>query len=72
VNAQAHGKPEDRFRGMTVNERLFETGLLEKWDNAARTRDRRAMIEILSQVDLGNQAERLADVVLASPSKLGL
>jgi hypothetical protein len=56
---------------MTVNERLSEAGLLEKWDIAARARDRRAMIEVLSQVDLGSQAEWIADMVLASPSKYG-
>jgi hypothetical protein len=56
---------------MTVNERLFEAGLLEQWDNAARARDRRTMIEILSRVDLESQAEWLADMVLANPPKYG-
>jgi hypothetical protein len=56
---------------MTVNERLFEAGLLEQWDNAARARDRRTMIEILSRVDLESQAEWIADMVLANPPKYG-
>jgi hypothetical protein len=69
LNAQAHGDPEGKFRGMTVNERMFEAGLLEQWDNASRARDRRAMIEILSRVDLESQAEWIADTVLANPPK---
>jgi hypothetical protein len=54
-----------RFGGMTVNERLVDAGLIEDWDNAVRARDKERMISILSKVELGNQAARIADAALA-------
>ena len=55
-----------RFAGMTVNERLFDAGLLDAWDEALRTRKRRRMIAILSQVQLSEDAPQIADAVLAN------
>ncbi|MGZ5803891.1 MAG: tRNA (guanosine(37)-N1)-methyltransferase TrmD [Xanthobacteraceae bacterium] len=49
-----------RFPGMTVNERLFETGLLDAFDAAARGADTRKMIEILTLVGLGAEAAEIA------------
>jgi len=37
---------------MTVNERLYAAGLLDGWDAAAKSRDRRRMVELLCEVDL--------------------
>ena len=54
-----------RFGGMTVNERLFDAGLMPDWDEAVGARDREWMIRILSAVELGNQAGQIADAVLA-------
>ena len=54
-----------RFGGMTVNERLFDAGLMREWDEAVHVRDRDRMILILSAVELENQAAQIADVVLA-------
>jgi hypothetical protein len=51
--------------GMTVNERLFERGLVTEWDAAVSRRDREAMIKLLDQVELADQAAWIAD------SKLG-
>jgi len=45
-----------RFGGMTVNERLFDAGLIEDWDNAVRARDQERMILIVSAVELGDEA----------------
>ena len=59
------------FRGMTTNERLWATGLLDDFDAAARSRDRAQMIELLSRVDLGSQAEWIADTILANPERYG-
>jgi hypothetical protein len=56
---------------MTTNERLFDAGLLSKWDAAARSRNRERMIELLGQVDLGDQAEWIADTILSNPRKYG-
>ena len=62
---------ESKYAGMTTNERFFEAGLLSDWDAAARSRHRERMIELLSRVDLGDQAEWIADTVLSNPEKYG-
>lgn len=56
--------------GMTVNERLFARGLLDRWDNAVRARDRDAMIRIMREVEV-DQPESTVDAVLAQPAKYG-
>ncbi|HTU09779.1 MAG TPA: hypothetical protein VMG08_02680 [Allosphingosinicella sp.] len=56
--------------GMTVNERLFNMGLLDEWDDAARSRDRARMIEIMRQIAV-HPSERTADMVLADPAMYG-
>jgi hypothetical protein len=62
---------ESRYDGMTVNERLFEAGLIPEWDAAARSRNRDKMVELLTKVDLGEQAERILDTVLSNPEQYG-
>ena len=53
------------FAGMTVNERLYLAGLLAGFNNAVRTGDRTALIDLLAQVDLADQAPTIADAVLS-------
>jgi predicted ABC-type ATPase len=55
----------DRFSGMTVNERLFEAGLLEEWDAAVHSSNRARMIELLQSVNLADQAVQIVDSLLA-------
>jgi hypothetical protein len=64
-------RPDSRFREMTTNERLCEAGLMAAWDEAVLRKDRAAMIEILSAVDLVGDAEPISDAILADPSKYG-
>ena len=54
--------------GMTVNERLYELGLLSKWNLALAERDRDETIRLLSLVELSDQAARIADSTLARQS----
>jgi hypothetical protein len=61
---------QSRYAGMTVNERLFDAGLLEAYQTAARARDRVEMIRILENVV--DDAPRTADTVLRNPVKYGL
>ena len=61
------GMPVD-LSGMTVNERLYEVGLIEAWDAAARARDRERLIAILAEIDV---APTTADSLLANPAKYG-
>ena len=62
---------EQKYSGMTTNERLFVAGLLDKFDAAARKRDRSRMIAILTKVELEGQADEIADTILSDPAKYG-
>ena len=66
-------RPTDReLGGMTVNERLFACGVLDKWDDAVRRRSRQEMIEVLCSVALTEeQAAQTTDTVLLNPKKYG-
>ena len=61
---------ENRYSGMTVNERLIAAGLVEAFDAAARARDRSEMVSILSQVDV-DYAAWSADTILQNPEEYG-
>jgi hypothetical protein len=58
------------FAGMTVNERLFYAGTVDRWDAAVRRRDRAAMIALLTQVEVVDPDE-IVDAVLANPHTYG-
>jgi len=63
---------EKRYSGMTVNERLFHAGLLDNFDIAAKNRDQKAMMDILSKVELSeSQAKETTDTIIDNPSKYG-
>jgi hypothetical protein len=65
------GQPPN-YAGMTVNERLFEAGLLKEFDSAIASGDRRRAIEILGHVAMTEDgATRTVDTVLRNPSKYG-
>jgi hypothetical protein len=63
-------RDESSLAGMTVNERLSHVGIIDQWDEAARRRDRAAMIELLEQVEVP-EPHLIADAVLADPKKFG-
>jgi hypothetical protein len=42
------------YTGMTVNERLFVGGLMDDFDKAIEEKDPAKMIEVLSQIDIGD------------------
>lgn len=53
------------IRGMTLNERLYVTGLLDEFDRARQRRDRERIIALLEQVEVcGADAEWTADEIL--------
>ena len=66
-------RPSDReLSGMTVNERMFACGLLDRWDAAKRERKRDVMIALLCEVALTKEeATWTTDTVLANPAKYG-
>ena len=44
-----------KYSGMTVNERLYVSGLMEKYQEAVKQKDIDAAISILKAVDLGEE-----------------
>ena len=61
---------QSRYAGMTMNERLFEAGLLEAFDAAVRARDRSEIVRMLTDVDVDDAAGS-ADSILLKPEKHG-
>ena len=43
---------DDKYRGMTVNERLYVAGLLNSFDKAIQDKDVDLVISVLRQVEL--------------------
>lgn len=42
----------EKYRGMMVNERLFESGLIKDFDEAVVKKDTAKVVSILKEVDL--------------------
>ena len=47
---------ESKYVGMTVNERLYGSGLIEKFDNAVKEKNIKKVIEILKKVELNESS----------------
>ncbi len=60
------------FAGMTLNERLAAAGLLPRFEQAARERDRASMVDLLSTLELADQAETIVDRIFADPDRYDL
>ena len=60
-----------RYTGLTVNERLFDAGLMKAFDAAKRAADRAKLIRILIEVGVEDAAWS-TDTILGAPQKLGL
>ncbi len=57
---------------MTINERLVELALVERWDEAVRQRDREKMLRLMIACELGEKDAALTvDTVLENPEKYG-
>ena len=60
------------YGGMTVNERLYEAGLMKSFDKAVRRRNRAEIVEVLLQVELSpEQAAETTDAILSDPTRYG-
>lgn len=49
---------EDKYAGMTVNERLYVGGLMDEFDQAVESRDAHKVRSILNKVDLTEESIR--------------
>lgn len=55
----------EKYAGMTVNERLYESGLLKEFDQARKAKDRDKMIQLLILTELtSKQAKETVDSIL--------
>ena len=62
----------DKGRGRpTVDEKLSDAGLLEQFDVAFRSGNRDRMIALLTDADLADQADWIADRMLKNPWQFG-
>ena len=52
------------YSAMTVNERLFASGLMGEWDLAVKRKDREKLTELLAKVELEDQAAIIVGSVL--------
>jgi hypothetical protein len=59
-----------RYAGMTINERLFDAGLMHVFDDAARARDRTEIVRLLTEVGV-QDAVLSADTILQNPERYG-
>ena len=50
-----------------VSERMYAAGLIDAWDYAVRSRNRRRIIELLTQVGLADEGKAISDTVLCNP-----
>jgi hypothetical protein len=63
---------EKKYSGMTLNEMLFESGLLKDFDKAVKDKNRPKLIEILKKIDIENKnADGIVETIFSSPSKYG-
>ena len=59
-----------KYAGMTVNERLVASGLMQQFEAALRARDRARIIAVLTRVELAEaDAAFTADTVLGNPKR---
>jgi hypothetical protein len=57
---------------MTLNERLFETGMANRFAQAAKEKDAEEMIRILRRLSLDEKEARLStETILKDPKKYG-
>ena len=60
----------ERYAGMTLNERLYTAGLLERFNEAVQQSDLGAMAELLGQVGIdASGAQSTINTILANPAR---
>jgi hypothetical protein len=63
-----------KYAGMTMNERLWEAGLMNEFEAAAAARDRDRMLLICARVGIADGPtgrSSIVDTVLANPARYG-
>lgn len=55
---------ESKYKGMTVNERLYISGLIDDFEKAVAQKDRKKVVSILQDVEIKDQVS--INVILQS------
>jgi hypothetical protein len=58
---------QEPLAGMTLNERLYSRGLLERFDEARATEDREELRAILTQLEVSNVDWVLDQLIASKP-----
>ena len=60
------------YSGMTLNEMLYEAGLMKDFDSAIRKKDKTALIRILKSVNIAEKsASKIIESIFSNPEKYG-
>lgn len=63
---------DNQYRGMTVNERLYVSGLMQKFDEAVESKNIEKVLDILKEVEITDKPTIiliLKDLGLLEPTK---
>lgn len=61
-----------KYKGMTLNEMLFEANLINDFETAIKIRDVRQAMEVLSKINiLKDDAEKIINTIFQNPKKFG-
>jgi hypothetical protein len=63
---------DKKYSGMTLNEMLFQSGLLESFDDAIRKKDRATLLGILKKVNIDSEnGGKIIQTIFDNPKKYG-
>jgi hypothetical protein len=61
-----------KYLGMTLNERLFVSGLMGEFDKTVKSKNKLLIVDILRKVGLDQlAAEKTAETIFSNPEKYG-
>jgi len=66
------GGEKNKYSGMTLNEMLFEAGLIKEFDKAVKEKNELALIQILQKVNISaKNGKKIIKTIFNNPGKYG-
>jgi hypothetical protein len=66
------GEEKNKFSGMTLNEMLFEAGLIKEFDKAVKEKNESALIQVLQKINIPTQnAKKIINTIFNDLKKYG-
>ena len=66
------GEEKNKFSGMTLNEMLFEAGLIKEFDKAVKEKNETALIQVLQKINIPTQnAKKIINTIFNDLKKYG-